>query len=129
VQSLTKLNAPVIALVGQVLMVGCAFSIETSQIVDLKKLPNANASLSNALECFHGKAYPDDVDPCGIAVFGSERQLNEVEACLRIYKSRSLKLLVENRTWLGLAVDCKSGRVFILFKKLKGDILLTMLAF
>jgi hypothetical protein len=97
-------------------MIGCALDIET-KADELEKFSGANANLLKSLRCLHGKTYPNDVDNCGIASFGSEPQLNEVETCLRSQKTKkTVNVLVENPIRVGLTADCKSGRIFVLFR-------------
>ena len=99
---------------------GCVLNSEASSR-DLEKFPKANENLFKTLRCLHGKVYPEDIDKCGVGIFASESQLDEIEICLGSYQSRQVRLLVKKPLLVGLFADCKSGRVMALFKKLGDD--------
>jgi hypothetical protein len=100
--ALFRLRPIILCMIVQFLPSGCAMYLEGLPVNDLSKFPKANENLLKTLRCLHGKVYPDDVDNCGVAVFSSESQLNEIEICLVSDKSRKVCVLVEKPILVGL---------------------------
>lgn len=87
------------------------------QAVSLAKYPGANADLKLKLECLRMKVYPDDIEVCGLAGFGSTAYQNRIEGCLHTKLGNTVAV---SKSKLMLIVQCSRLRVLAEFEKIEG---------
>lgn len=90
----------------------------------LSKYKGASRHLSEVMRCLHGKQYPNDIEQCGIASFGTEIELKHVEACLGSHLPKAVRPLTSSKDGsraqkVALFINCDDKTVLVMFRKVK----------
>lgn len=115
-----------------------AFSGESSipflQSNPLWKYKGASKHLSEVMRCLHGKQYPNDIEQCGVASFGNEIELQQVETCLGSQLPKAVRPLSSSKDGsqaqkVALFIDCDDKTVLVMFRKEKVEFFVEQIGF
>lgn len=95
---------------------------ESTQSEELSESVEAGKQLRRTLQCLRGKAYPEDMEICGVQGFGTLHEIDTFESCLasqapaKLFSLAQQSCRKENEK-MASSIECDQKTVLVVFRR------------